>query len=156
MIVGGILKIIKGAKNSKSSVKCDALILDDKSKSDTIPFIEINEEKEIAELAQKISEDTSFNVKFDELEKICQVIFPDMAKKVNEFIGIPILPVLKLEYLGLKEFKKMKGRKVFSSDDARGFVDELFDAVADKDVKKIAELIKRDPAKFISAKRTQA
>ncbi|MBI2499750.1 Fe-S cluster assembly protein SufB [Candidatus Woesearchaeota archaeon] len=41
----GILKIIKGAKNSKSSVKCDALILDDRSKSDTIPFIEINEEK---------------------------------------------------------------------------------------------------------------
>ncbi|MEK6934254.1 MAG: Fe-S cluster assembly protein SufB, partial [Nanoarchaeota archaeon] len=41
----GQLKIIKGAKNSKSSVKCDALILDDKSKSDTIPFIEINEEK---------------------------------------------------------------------------------------------------------------
>ena len=41
----GILKIVKGAKNSRSSVKCDALILDDKSKSDTIPFIEITEEK---------------------------------------------------------------------------------------------------------------
>ena len=111
--------------------------------------VEINEEKEIAELAQKISEDTSFNVKFDELEKICHGIFPYMAKKVNEFVGIPILPVLKLEYLGLKEFKKMKGRKVFSSDDARSYVDGLFDAVADKDVKKIAELIKRDPAKFL-------
>ena len=111
--------------------------------------VEINEEKEISELADKISEDASFTVKFDELENICQGIFPQMAQKVNEFIGISILPVLKLEYLGLKEFKKMKGRKVFSSDDARGYVDELFDAVADKDVKRIAELIKRDPAKFL-------
>ena len=111
--------------------------------------VEINEEKEIAELADKISEDTNFNVKFDELENICQGIFPQMAQKVNEFVGISILPVLKLEYLELKEFKKMKGRKVFSSNDARAFVDELFDAVADKDVKKIAALIKRDPAKFL-------
>src|SRR3989304_1203870 len=111
--------------------------------------VEINEEKEISELADKILEDTSFTVKFDELENICQGIFPQMAQKVNEFVGISILPVLKLEYLELKEFKKMKGRKVFSSNEARIFVDELFDAVADKDVKKIAQLIKRDPAKFL-------
>src|SRR3972149_6932521 len=109
----------------------------------------IHSKKENAELADKISEDASFTVKFDDLENICQSIFPQMAEKVNEFIGISILPVLKLEYLGLKEFKKMKGRKVFSSNDARVFVDELFDAVADKDVKKIAALIKRDPAKFL-------
>ncbi|HLC24348.1 MAG TPA: hypothetical protein VJJ25_01810, partial [Nitrosopumilaceae archaeon] len=111
--------------------------------------VEINEEKEISELADRIVEDSSFTAKFNDLEKICQGIFPQMAQKVYEFIGISILPVLKLEYLGLKEFKKMKGRKVFSSDDARGYVDELFDAVADKDVKRIAELIKRDPAKFL-------
>ena len=111
--------------------------------------VETNEEKEIAELAEKISEDVNFRVKFDALEKICQDIFPHMAEKVNEFFGISILPVLKLEYLELKEFKKMKGRKVFSADDARDFVDELFDAVADQDVSKIAKLIKKDPAKFL-------
>jgi len=111
--------------------------------------VEINEEKEISELSLKINEDTSFTVKFDELEKVCEQIFPQMAEKVKEFIGIPILPVLKLEYLELKEFKKMKGRKVFSSDKARTYVDELFDAVSDKNIEKIASLIKKDPTKFL-------
>jgi len=111
--------------------------------------VEINEEREISELADRIAEDSRFTVKFNDLEKICSDIFPQMAQKINEFVGIPILPVLKLEYLELKEFKKMKGRKVFSSDDVRTFVDELFDAVANEDVKKIAGLIKKDPAKFL-------
>ena len=111
--------------------------------------VEINEEREISELAERISEDSSFTVKFEKLENICQEIFPLMAKKVKEFFGIPILPVMKVEYLELKEFKKMKGRKVFSDGEARIFVDELFDAVANEDVKKIASLIKRDPQKFL-------
>jgi len=72
-----------------------------------------------------------------------------MAQKVNEFIGIPILPILKLEYLELKEFKKMKGKKVFTDDKSRAYVDELFDAVSDENVQKIAELIKKDTAKFL-------
>lgn len=111
--------------------------------------VETNEEKEIAELAEKISEDKSFNLKFDELEKLCQDIFPQMAKKIEEFFGISIPPLLQIEYLELIEFKKMKGRKVFSSDDARAFVDELFDAVAHQDINRIAKLIKNDPAKFL-------
>ncbi len=111
--------------------------------------VEINEEKEISELFSKINEDASFTVKFDELEKICNDIFPQMAQKVNEFVGIPILPVLKLEFLELKEFKKMKGKKVFSDDESRAYVDELFDAVSDENVPKIAELIKKDTAKFL-------
>lgn len=41
----GMLKVIKGAKNSKSTVRCDALILDKKSRSDTYPTMEIDEEK---------------------------------------------------------------------------------------------------------------
>ncbi len=112
-------------------------------------FVEINEEKEISELFTKIKEDTSFNVKFDELENICQELFPVMAKKTEEFIGIPILPVLELEFLELKEFKKMKGRKVFADKDSRKFVDELFDAVTEENIEKISELIKRDTAKFL-------
>jgi len=111
--------------------------------------VEINEEKEISELFEKINEDASFTVKFDDLEKICNGIFPQMAQKVNDFIGIPILPVLKLEYLELKEFKKMKGKKVFSDESSRSYVDELFDAVSDENVPKIAELIKKDTAKFL-------
>lgn len=41
----GLLKIVKGAENSKSTVRCDALILDPKSRSDTYPTISVDEEK---------------------------------------------------------------------------------------------------------------
>ncbi len=40
----GLLKVIKGAKMSKSTVRCDALILDPQSRSDTYPTMEIDEE----------------------------------------------------------------------------------------------------------------
>ncbi|MFQ5856423.1 MAG: Fe-S cluster assembly protein SufB [Anaerolineae bacterium] len=40
----GLAKVNKGARNSAISVICDALILDDESRSDTIPYIEVNEE----------------------------------------------------------------------------------------------------------------
>ncbi len=40
----GLLKIADGAKGSKSNVVCDALILDDLSRSDTYPYIEIDED----------------------------------------------------------------------------------------------------------------
>ncbi len=40
----GLVKVEKGAKKSKSTVVCDALILDAKSRSDTYPYIEIDEQ----------------------------------------------------------------------------------------------------------------
>src|SRR6266700_1276503 len=40
----GLVKVEKGAKKSKSNVVCDALILDPKSRSDTYPYIEIDEQ----------------------------------------------------------------------------------------------------------------
>jgi Fe-S cluster assembly protein SufB len=39
----GLVKVEKGAKNSRSKVVCDALILDPQSRSDTYPYIEIAE-----------------------------------------------------------------------------------------------------------------
>ena len=39
----GLLHVAEGCKNVKSHVTCDALILDDKSASDTVPYMEINE-----------------------------------------------------------------------------------------------------------------
>ncbi len=41
----GMLKVAKGAKNSKSTVRCDALILDPQSRSDTYPTMDIQEER---------------------------------------------------------------------------------------------------------------
>jgi Fe-S cluster assembly protein SufB len=40
----GLLKVADGAKGSKSNVVCDALILDPSSRSDTYPYIEIDED----------------------------------------------------------------------------------------------------------------
>jgi len=40
----GLVKVEAGAKKSKSSVVCDALILDPASRSDTYPYIEIDEQ----------------------------------------------------------------------------------------------------------------
>ena len=40
----GLLKVHKGAKGVKSNVVCDALLLDPKSRSDTYPYIEIDED----------------------------------------------------------------------------------------------------------------
>ncbi len=40
----GLLKVYKGAKNVRSNVVCDALLLDPQSRSDTYPYIEIDEE----------------------------------------------------------------------------------------------------------------
>lgn len=41
----GLVKVYPGAKNVKSSVKCDALLLDEKSRSDTYPTMEIDEKE---------------------------------------------------------------------------------------------------------------
>ena len=40
----GLLKVADGAKGSRSNVVCDALILDEASRSDTYPYIEIDED----------------------------------------------------------------------------------------------------------------
>jgi len=41
----GLVKVQKGAIDCKSTVNCDALILDEDSRSDTYPYMEIEEEK---------------------------------------------------------------------------------------------------------------
>jgi Fe-S cluster assembly protein SufB len=41
----GLLKIVKGAHDSTATVQCDALIMDEHSVSDTLPHIEISEDK---------------------------------------------------------------------------------------------------------------
>src|SRR5919201_504074 len=41
----GLLRVGKGAEHSKAFVRCDALLLDEKSRSDTYPSIEIDEER---------------------------------------------------------------------------------------------------------------
>ncbi|HLC80061.1 MAG TPA: Fe-S cluster assembly protein SufB [archaeon] len=39
----GLVKVVRGCKNVKSSVMCDALLLDKESRTDTYPYVEIDE-----------------------------------------------------------------------------------------------------------------
>ncbi|MDH4200824.1 MAG: Fe-S cluster assembly protein SufB [Spirochaetia bacterium] len=41
----GLIKIYKGAHNSRSNIQCDALMLDNISKSNTFPYMELEEER---------------------------------------------------------------------------------------------------------------
>ena len=59
----GLLEIAKGAAGSKSKVVCDALILDEESRSDTYPYIRIDEPAVTAEheaTVSKIGEEQLF------------------------------------------------------------------------------------------------
>ena len=59
----GLAKVVQGAKHCKSNVVCDALILDSASRSDTYPYIEINENDVTIEheaSVSKISEEQLF------------------------------------------------------------------------------------------------
>lgn len=59
----GMVKVAQGAKNCKSFVQCDALLLDDHSRTDTYPYIDIQEsEVNIGHEASvsKIGEDQLF------------------------------------------------------------------------------------------------
>ena len=88
--------------------------------------VETDEEKVIADISKQINEDTSFTIEFDSLEKISEELFPKMAEKVNEFTGITVSTDLKIEYLELDDFKRLKGKKVFATNDSIEFVNQLF------------------------------
>jgi len=110
--------------------------------------VELDEEKVIKDLTEKIKENASFTIKFDSLEQISEKIFSDMKEKISDFTGIAVLPQTSIAYPDLDGFKKLKGKKVFAASNAAKFVEELFDAVSKKDTKKISSLIQQDAAKY--------
>ncbi|MEK7567192.1 MAG: Fe-S cluster assembly protein SufB [Patescibacteria group bacterium] len=59
----GMVKIIKGAVNAKCKVVCDALLLDEKSRSDTYPTMDVKEPRSTIEheaYVSKVGEDKIF------------------------------------------------------------------------------------------------
>jgi len=111
--------------------------------------VEIDEEKEITELAIKAKEGLADKVQFRELEDIAKEIFPIFKDKVEDFLGVKVPDNLQLKFLELVDLKKMKGDKVFADKEAKVFVTELFHLVAKEDLKKIAELMQQDTAKYL-------
>lgn len=111
--------------------------------------VEVNEEKDIATLSARINEDRDFDVKFDSPSQVIASIRSDLEKKIQNFTGLAVSGDVKIEFIGLEELKKVKGRKVFATPDAREFIDRLFAALAKQDKWAIVNLIKEDAAKFL-------
>src|ERR687894_742515 len=91
----GLLKVHEGAVNSKSRVECDALLLDENARTDTYPYIEIEEKKVNTEheaTVSKVGEDQLFYLMSRGLSEE-----DAMAMVVNGFIE-PIAKELPLEY----------------------------------------------------------
>ncbi len=111
--------------------------------------VEINEEKENSDLASKIDEDSSFNVTFDSLEDVSNEIFPWIKQKITDFTGLTVPENTKMEFPELLELKKLKGKRIFTTDNAREFVDSLVDAISKGEIGKISSLMKEDTVKYL-------
>lgn len=111
--------------------------------------VEINEEKDIANLSARIAEDAEFTIKFETPAQISDRIIIPLKQKIAEFTGITPSDNIKSEFPSLEELKKIKGRKVFTTPDARNFVDKLFAALARQERQTIAGIIKEDTVKFL-------
>ncbi len=91
----GLVKVYKGAENVRSNVVCDALLLDETSKTDTYPYIEVEEERaSIGHEAtvSKVAEEQIFYLMSRGLTQD-----EAMSMIVNGFIE-PIAKELPLEY----------------------------------------------------------
>jgi Fe-S cluster assembly protein SufB len=91
----GLLKVHKGCENVKANVRCDALLMDEESRTDTYPYIEIEEDRvSIGHEAtvSKVSEEQLFYLRsrgLSENEAVMMI--------VNGFIE-PIVKELPMEY----------------------------------------------------------
>ena len=110
--------------------------------------VEIDEEKEIIELAVKAQDDIAGKIEFKKLEEITKEIIPEFKEKINEFLDIKVPENIQLKFPELEELKRIKGKKVFSDEESEEFVTELFNAVAKENFKKIAELMQQDTVKY--------
>jgi len=110
--------------------------------------VEIDEEKEIIELATKARDNIAGKVEFKKLEDIANEVTPIFKEKIEEFLGIKVPENIQLKFPELEELKRIKGKKVFSDDKSKEFVTELFNAVAKENYKKIAELMQQDTVKY--------
>ena len=111
--------------------------------------VELNEEKEILELSTKISEIPDFPKNFTDMKDFSEENFPIMSQKIHDFTGLDVNSNIRVEYPDLKEFKLLKGKKVYATNQSSEFVNELFSAVADESVENISSLIQKDTKKFL-------
>ena len=110
--------------------------------------VELGEERSIKESQAKASEAFANMISFEDIRSISQGISPESAQKVSQFTGLGV-PSCRMEFPGLEDFKRLKGRKVFPANGSSGFVDDLFGAIANEDKARIANLASGDIARFL-------
>lgn len=91
----GLIQVNKGATNCKSKVVCDALLLDEDSRSDTYPDMQIHEEKVTIEHEATVSKIGDEQLFYLQSRGLPQGLAESMV--VNGFIE-PIVKELPLEY----------------------------------------------------------
>ena len=109
--------------------------------------VETGEEAQIESLAKRISEDHGFEARFEPLEEAAARLAPGTAAHLESLgLGGPNPP---LQISDLRGFKMLKARKVFAPPGSRGFVDDLFGAVADADAGAVAGLMAADMSRYL-------
>ena len=83
--------------------------------------VEIDEEKEIAELAVKAKEDLAGKVQFKELEDIAKEVFQIYKDKVEEFLEVKVPErIFRIKISRIRRIKELKGNKVFADKESKG------------------------------------
>ena len=111
--------------------------------------VEINEEKDISTLSNRIAEDPEFTIKFETPSQITDRIINPLKQRLAEFTGIAPNQDIRAEFPNLEELKKIKGKKVFTTPEVRDYVDKLFAALAKQERQTIAGIIKEDTVRFL-------
>ncbi len=105
----GLVQVLPGAHNSKCNVECDALLLDEDAKTDTYPYIEINE-KEVTigheARVSKVSEEQLFYLQSRGLKKdealtlIVSGFIEPLAKSLPMEYAVELNRLIELEMEG--------------------------------------------------------
>jgi Fe-S cluster assembly protein SufB len=105
----GLCKVYEGATNAKSNVECDALLLDETSRTDTYPYIEIDENQSTVgheATVSKVGEEQLFYLMsrgMDEEEAMAMVVrgfIEPIAKKLPLEYAIELNRLIELEMEG--------------------------------------------------------
>jgi Fe-S cluster assembly protein SufB len=104
----GHVYIKPGATDCAASVECDALMFDDKSSTDTMPYMEINEEAEIVHEARvgRISEENIFYLQSrglseqEAVEMIVNGFMEDITKELPVEYAVELNKLIALEIEG--------------------------------------------------------
>ena len=109
--------------------------------------VETAEEARIASLAERIAGDPGFEAEFEPLEEAAARLLPEALAHLED-AGLPG-PAPPLQISDLREFKMLKAKKVFAPSGSRGFVGDLFGAVADADTGAVAGLMAADMGRYL-------